>query len=64
MILSNAVEAHKYFWSPRVEATKLITTSHDRFLQKLLAILHTNKSNVTLMAYQGFFAMLSQWNAS
>ena len=86
--MSNALEAHKYFRSPRVEATKLITTSHDRFLQildgfptmddlngagrlgkghiqqKLLAVLHTNKNNVALVAYQGFFAMLSQWNAS
>jgi hypothetical protein len=32
--------------------------------QELLAVLHTNKNNVTLVAIQGVFALLSQWNVS
>jgi hypothetical protein len=32
--------------------------------QQLLAVLHTNKNNVALVAMQGFFAVVSQWNAS
>jgi hypothetical protein len=32
--------------------------------QKLLSVLHTNKNNVALVAIQGFFALLSQWNVS
>ena len=88
MILSDILEVHKYFRSPRVELTKLINTSHERFLeildgfptrddlndagriskghiqQKILAVLHSNKNNVALVAFQGFFAVLSQWNAS
>jgi hypothetical protein len=35
MVLKNVLEAHKYFRSPRVELTKLINTSNDRFLQIL-----------------------------
>ena len=88
MVLNNMLEAHRYFRSPRVELTKLITTSNDRFLQildgfptpdevnsagrlikgnihqELLAVVQTNKNNVALIAIQGFFALLSQWNAS
>lgn len=87
IILQNMLEAHKYFRSPRVEITKLLKTSHDRFLQildifqrvdslngagrlsngqiqqELQKLLH-NKNNVTLVALQGFFALLSQWNTS
>jgi hypothetical protein len=32
--------------------------------QELLALLHKNKNNVALVAMQGYFAVLSQWNAS
>ena len=32
--------------------------------QELLAVLQTNKNNVALVAIQGFFALVSQWNAS
>ena len=88
LILADMLEAHKYFRSPRVEITKLVKTSHDRFLQildsfqpvdssngagklgngqiqrELQTLLHTNKNNVTLVALQGFLALLSQWNTS
>ena len=90
MTLSNMLDAHRYFRSPRADLDKLIDTSHDRFLQilnsfptlnelklngagklsksniqqELSAVLHTNKNNVALVAIQGAFALLSQWNAS
>jgi len=38
--------------------------SKRRIQQELLAVLHTNKNNVALVAIQGFFAVISQWNAS
>lgn len=32
--------------------------------QELLALLHKNKNNVALVAIQGVFAIVSQWNAT
>jgi hypothetical protein len=88
VVMSDMLEAHKHFRSPRVDLTKLVKTSHDRFLQildgfqlmdnpngggrlsnvqihqELQKLLHTNKNNVALVAFQGFLAFLSLWNAS
>ncbi|KAF8814014.1 hypothetical protein BYT27DRAFT_7250425 [Phlegmacium glaucopus] len=88
LAMSDMLAAHKHFRSPRVDLTKLIKTSHDRFLQildgfqpmdnsngggrlsnghiqqELQKLLHTNKNNVALVAFQGFIAFLSLWNAS
>ncbi|KAF8814010.1 hypothetical protein BYT27DRAFT_7206382 [Phlegmacium glaucopus] len=88
LTMSDMLAAHKHFRSSRVDLTKLIKTSHDRFLQildgfqpmdnsngggrlsngqiqqELQKLLHTNKNNVALVAFQGILAFVSQWNAS
>ncbi|PPQ96157.1 hypothetical protein CVT26_004792 [Gymnopilus dilepis] len=88
LCLSDTLEAHKHFRSPRVELTKLIETSHSRFLRilddfqpmdgssaagrlsnsqiqrELQSMLQSNKNNVALVVFQGFLALLSQWNSS
>jgi len=38
--------------------------SKEYIRQELLTVVHTNKNNVALVAIQGLFAVLSQWNAS
>ena len=41
-----------------------VRLSDGHIKQQLLSVLHTNKNNVALVAIQGVFALLSQWNAS
>ncbi|KAF8814008.1 hypothetical protein BYT27DRAFT_7250420 [Phlegmacium glaucopus] len=43
--MSDMLVAHKHFRSPRVDLTKLITTSHDRFLQILDGFQPMDNSN-------------------
>ena len=38
--------------------------SNGKIQEELQTLLNTNKNNVALVAFQGFCAILSQWNAS